>query len=76
MSSNENHKHARPDIEPDLLDRGIHQLAAEIEILQEWLDSLGPDEHEPRRAYQDMLRSRHDMLLTLKEQRERLNPAP
>ena len=77
MSSKEHgSRSSPPDIEPDLLDRGISQLHAEIRILQEWLDSLDANEHEPRRAYEDMLRSRHEMLTTLQEQKAGLEPHP
>lgn len=73
MSSNNDDNHSdAPDLEPDLLERGISQLCAEIGILQEWLDSLAPSEHGPRRTYEDMLRSRRDMLAALKEQQARL----
>lgn len=74
MSSTGNNGHSgkAPELEPDLLEKGISQLCAEIKILQEWLDSLAPSDHGPRRTYQDMLRSRHEMLAALKEQKARL----
>ena len=61
-----------PGIEPDLLDQGIAQLSLECQIITDWLSSLDPAEIEPRRAYEDMLHSRHEMLLSLEQQRERI----
>lgn len=61
-----------PHIEPDLLDQGITQLKLEIQILNDWLASLEPGETEPRRSYEDMLRSRHEMLVSLEQQRARI----
>jgi hypothetical protein len=61
-----------PDIEPDLLDQGIAQLSLECQIIADWLSSLDSGESEPRRAYEDMLRSRHEMLLSLEQQRDRI----
>lgn len=61
-----------PDIEPDLLDQGIAQLSLECQIITDWLSSLDSGESEPRRAYEDMLRSRHEMLLSLEQQRDRI----
>lgn len=58
-------------LEPELLERGINQIRAEIDILQSWLDSLDLAEDEPRRTYEDMLRSRREMLATLQEQQAR-----
>jgi hypothetical protein len=62
-----------PDIEPDLLDQGIAQLSLECQIITDWLSSLDSAKSEPRRVYQDMLRSRHEMLLSLEQQRERIS---
>lgn len=61
-----------PHIEPDLLDQGIAQLRLEIQILNDWLASLEAGETEPRRSYEDMLRSRHEMLVSLEQQRARI----
>jgi hypothetical protein len=61
-----------PYVEPDLLEQGISQLSMEIQILTDWLENLDPSEAEPRRSYEDMLRSRHEMLLSLTEQKARL----
>lgn len=73
MSSTDNDSQSSaPDLEPDLLEKGISQLCAEIGILQEWLDSLASSEHDPRRTYEDMLRTRRDMLTALEEQKARL----
>lgn len=68
-----------PFIEPDLLEQGISQLNIEIQILKDWLNNLDPSETEPRRSYEDMLRSRHEMLQSLTQQKARLqalNPVP
>ena len=54
-------------IEPDLLDQGIAQLSLECQIITDWLSSLDSTESEPRRAYEDMLRSRHEILLFLEQ---------
>lgn len=61
-----------PYVEPDLLEQGISQLSMEIQILNDWLNNIDPAEIEPRRSYEDMLRSRHEMLLSLTEQKARL----
>lgn len=65
-----------PFVEPDLLEQGISQLKLEIQILNDWLDNLDPSEVEPRRSYEDMLRSRHEMLQSLTQQKARLQAAP
>ena len=59
-----------PDIEPDLLDQGIAQLSIECQMITDWLSGLDSADLEPRRAYQNMLRSRHEMLLSLEQHRE------
>jgi len=51
-----------------LLQQGIKQLKLEIATLTGWLDALGPSDAEPRLAYEDMLRSRREMLITLQRQ--------
>lgn len=65
-----------PYIEPDLLEQGIAQLNMEIQILKDWLNNLDAAETEPRRSYEDMLRSRHEMLQSLTQQKARLQTAP
>lgn len=65
-----------PFIEPALLEQGIAQLNMEIEIINDWLQNLDPSEAEPRRSYEDMLRSRHEMLQSLTQQKLRLQAAP
>lgn len=64
-----------PFIEPDLLEQGISQLNMEIQILNDWLSNLDPSEAEPRRSYEDMLRSRKEMLQSLTQQKARLQSA-
>lgn len=61
----------RPDIESDLLDQGITQLSMEIQILKDWIANLDSSETEQRISYQDMLRSRQEMLLSLEDQKNR-----
>jgi len=58
-----------PDIAPDLLDQGIAQLSLERQIINDWLLNLDPSKLETRKAYEDMLRSRNEMLETLQYQR-------
>lgn len=58
-----------PDIAPDLLDQGIAQLSLERQIINDWLSNLDPSELQTRKAYEDMLRSRIEMLETLQYQR-------
>jgi hypothetical protein len=62
----------RPDIEPDLLDQGIAQLSMEIKILKDWIAGLDSNETEQRTAYQDMLRSRQEMLSSLQDQKTKV----
>jgi hypothetical protein len=62
-----------PDIDPRLIAEGTAQLAGEIEILETWLadlkkaDPKDPQVAEARTSYLDMLRSRREMLSTLKQ---------
>lgn len=62
-----------PDIAPDLLDQGIAQLSLESQVINDWLSSLDPSETQTRKAYEDMLRSRCEMLESLQHQRDLLN---
>jgi hypothetical protein len=59
-----------PDIAPDLLDQGIAQLRIERQVISDWLSNLDPSELQVRKAYEDMLRSRTEMLETLQHQRD------
>lgn len=61
-----------PDVEPDLLEQGITQLELEIRTLQDWIGNIDPDDAQHRRSYEDMLRSRQDMLVALKRQQSEL----
>jgi hypothetical protein len=61
-----------PDVEPDLLEQGISQLELEIRTLQDWIGNIGPEDAEHRRSYEDMLRSRREMLASLKRQQAEL----
>tara|TARA_R100001377_G_scaffold38467_1_gene21406 strand:- start:2104 stop:2334 length:231 start_codon:yes stop_codon:yes gene_type:complete len=61
-------------IDPELIRRGERQLLSEISLLEQWLKALRstPEKSELNRdtinSYQDMLRSRQDMLAILREQ--------
>lgn len=61
-----------PDVEPDLLEQGISQLELEIRTLRDWIGNIGPEDVEHRRSYEDMLRSRQEMLASLKRQQSEL----
>jgi len=82
MSLKEKRNRSRtPSVEPDLLEQGIAQLTLEIRTLKDWIadldnnsDSTG--DTEPRKSYEDMLRSRHEMLVSLQEQKAALNRQP
>ena len=61
-------------IDQKLIDEGTAQLASEIKVLEAWLDELetsGDNDAEvitTRKSYNDMLRSRKEMLNTLESQ--------
>jgi hypothetical protein len=63
-------------VDPDLLDQGIKQLLMEIQILQDWLKDIDDSEELHRRSYEDMLRSRREMLHSLSEQKLKLQSTP
>lgn len=70
-----------PSVEPDLLEQGIAQLTLEIRTLKDWIADLDNDpgstgDTEPRKSYEDMLRSRHEMLVSLQDQKAALNQQP
>lgn len=70
-----------PSVEPDLLEQGIAQLTLEIRTLQDWIADLdndpdSTDDTEPRKSYEDMLRSRREMLVSLQDQKAALNQQP
>ncbi|MDH7943190.1 hypothetical protein QGM61_05115 [Pseudohongiella sp. SYSU M77423] len=75
MSLTEKRKRAPslPQVEPDLLDQGITQLSLEIKTLQDWIADIDSDDAEPRRSYEDMLRSRREMLAALQQQKANLS---
>ena len=60
-------------LDPELLDQGIRQLQMEIRILQGWISNIDEAEVQQRRSYEDMLRSRHEMLNSLTEQKLKLD---
>lgn len=61
-----------PDVEPDLLEQGINQLELEIRTLRDWIANINPGDTEHRRSYEDMLRSRQEMLASLQRQQTEL----
>ncbi len=58
-------------IDEQLIDEGISQLASEIKVLENWLaeledsDTGNSDVLAARKSYNDMLRSRREMLSAL-----------
>ncbi|GFZ84130.1 hypothetical protein GCM10011403_29610 [Pseudohongiella nitratireducens] len=76
MSASDNRdRSSSSGLDSQLLKQGIKQLELEIQTLTGWLQALGPSEAEPRLAYEDMLRSRREMLSTLQKQAERMDSA-
>ena len=61
-------------IDQKLIDEGTAQLASEIKVLEAWLQELATsgdhnaEVHATRKSYNDMLRSRKEMLNTLENQ--------
>ena len=61
-------------VDPDLIRRGEQQLLSEIRLIEKWMHELNALPHkdaaniELMTTYQDMLRSREDMLAILREQ--------
>ena len=61
-------------IDPELIRRGEQQLRSEISLLKQWLQALRASSDQSTfnsnqiSTYQDMLRSRQDMLEILRKQ--------
>ena len=61
-------------IDQKLIDEGTAQLTSEIKVLESWLNELNssrsgdPESEAARKSYNDMLRSRKEMLNTLNKQ--------
>ena len=61
-------------IDQKLIDEGTAQLTSEIKVLESWLNELNSSEsgdaesEAARKSYNDMLRSRKEMLNTLNKQ--------
>ena len=61
-------------IDQELIDEGTTQLTSEIKILESWLSELNssesgdPESEAAKKSYNDMLRSRKEMLNTLNKQ--------
>ena len=70
----EDSKHAHINIDQQLIDAGPAQLTSEIKVLESWLNELDaseskdPESEAARKSYNDMLRSRREMLNTLTKQ--------
>ena len=61
-------------VDQKLIDEGTAQLTSEIKVLESWLNELNssksgdPESEAARKSYNDMLRSRKEMLNTLNKQ--------
>tara|TARA_Y100000814_G_scaffold261943_1_gene213419 strand:+ start:389 stop:628 length:240 start_codon:yes stop_codon:yes gene_type:complete len=61
-------------IDQKLIDEGTAQLTNEIKVLESWLNELDaaesadPESKAARKSYNDMLKSRKEMLNTLNKQ--------
>ena len=70
----EDRKQAQINIDKQLINEGTAQLTSEIKVLESWLNELDaseskdPESEAARKSYNDMLRSRSEMLNTLTEQ--------
>ena len=70
----EDSKQAQINIDKQLIDEGTAQLTSEIKVLESWLNELDasestdPESEAARKSYNDMLRSRREMLNTLTKQ--------
>ena len=70
----EERKQAQINIDKQLIDEGTAQLTSEIKVLESWLNELDaseskdPESEAARKSYNDMLRSRKEMLNTLTKQ--------
>ncbi len=64
-------------IDQQLIEEGTHQLSCEIEVLEAWLveleeqDARDAETIAMRKSYDDMLRSRKEMLSSLTKQAAR-----
>ena len=67
-------------IDQKLIDEGTTQLTSEIKILESWLSELNssesgdPESEAAKKSYNDMLRSRKEMLNTLNKQSKITSP--
>tara|TARA_B100000029_G_scaffold50599_1_gene46008 strand:+ start:507 stop:758 length:252 start_codon:yes stop_codon:yes gene_type:complete len=74
MSKDQSGSEANISIDQKLVEEGTAQLRSEIEVLEAWLLELeASDENDveviaARKSYNDMLRSRREMLSTLAKQ--------
>ena len=70
----EDRKQSHINIDKQLIDEGTAQLTSEIKVLESWLNELDaseskdPESEAARKSYNDMLRSRREMLNTLTKQ--------
>ncbi|NKB31668.1 MAG: hypothetical protein GKR91_01025 [Pseudomonadales bacterium] len=74
MSKDQSDSTDNVSIDQRLIEEGTAQLTSEIEVLEAWLNELdASDENDAevvaaRKSYNDMLRSRKEMLSTLAKQ--------
>ncbi len=74
MSKDHSESTDNVSIDQKLIEEGTAQLTSEIEVLEAWLRELdASDENDAevlaaRKSYNDMLRSRKEMLTTLSQQ--------
>jgi len=74
MSKDHSESTDNVSIDQKLIEEGTTQLTSEIEVLEAWLRELdASDENDAevlaaRKSYNDMLRSRKEMLTTLSQQ--------
>ena len=72
--SQDNSKKNQIFIDQSLIDEGTAQLTSEIKVLESWLTELNssesgdPESEAARKSYDDMLKSRREMLNTLNKQ--------
>ena len=73
MNQDESRK-SQINIDQKLIDEGTAQLTSEIKVLESWLNELDasestdPESKAARKSYNDMLKSRKEMLNTLNKQ--------
>lgn len=67
-------REGKVSVAPELITQGERQLCSEISLIEQWLKKLEAEPYKDATAiklitkYQDMLRSRQDMLAILRKQ--------